>query len=193
MQPNKTGKLIYELRRQKGLTQKQLAEQLNVSDRTISKWERGIGYPDISLVLAVSELLEVDISSLLVGELPENDFIGGNMKKAKFFVCDNCGNITFCTGNSEVSCCGRKLEVRVAQKATPEEKLSVEPVEHQWFVHSDHPMEKTHYISFVALLTGEKAEIIKQYPEWDLQVRLPKQRGMLVWYCIKDGLFYQYV
>lgn len=193
MQPNKTGKLIYELRRQKGLTQKQLAEQLNVSDRTISKWERGIGYPDISLVLAVSELLEVDISSLLVGELPENDFIGGNMKKSKFFVCDSCGNITFCTGNSEVSCCGRKLEVRVAQKATPEEKLSVEPVEHQWFVHSDHPMEKMHYISFVALLTGEKAEIIKQYPEWDLQVRLPKQRGMLVWYCIKDGLFYQYV
>ncbi len=193
MQPNKTGKLIYELRRQKGLTQKQLAEQLNVSDRTISKWERGIGYPDISLVLAVSELLEVDISSLLVGELPENDFIGGNMKKAKFFVCDNCGNLTFCTGNSEVSCCGRKLEVRVAQKATPEEKLSVEPIEHQWFVHSDHPMEKTHYISFVALLTGEKAEIIKQYPEWNLQVRLPKQRGILVWYCIKDGLFYQYV
>ena len=193
MQPNKTGKLIYELRRQKGLTQKQLAEQLNVSDRTISKWERGIGYPDISLVLAVSELLEVDISSLLFGELPEKDFIGGNMKKAKFFVCDNCGNLTFCTGNSEVSCCGRKLEVRVAQKATPEEKLSVEPIEHQWFVHSDHPMEKTHYISFVALLTGEKAEIIKQYPEWNLQVRLPKQRGILVWYCIKDGLFYQYV
>ncbi len=193
MQPNKTGKLIYELRTQKGLTQKQLAEQLNVSDRTISKWERGIGYPDISLVLAVSELLEVDISSLLVGELPENDFIGGNMKKSKFFVCDNCGHITFCTGNSEVSCCGRKLEVRVAQKATPEEKLSVEPIEHQWFVHSDHPMEKTHYISFVALLTGEKAEIIKQYPEWDLQVRLPKQRGMLVWYCTKDGLFYQYI
>ncbi|MGL6228749.1 MAG: helix-turn-helix domain-containing protein, partial [Culicoidibacterales bacterium] len=164
----KTGKLIQELRKQKGWTQKHLAEQLSVSDRTISKWERGVGYPDISLVLAISEVLEVEISSLLAGELPINSFLGGNMKKTKFYICDNCGNITMCTGNSEISCCGRKLEVKVAKKATLEEKLQVEAVETQWFVHSDHPMKKDHYVSFVALLTGERAEIVKQYPEWNL-------------------------
>ena len=50
MDHNKVGKLILSLRKEKGLTQKELADAMNLSDRTVSKWERGLGCPDVSLV-----------------------------------------------------------------------------------------------------------------------------------------------
>ena len=79
-------------------------------------------------------------------------------------------------------------------KATDEEKLDVSLVEDEWFITSDHPMTKEHYISFIAFATGEQVQIIKQYPEWALQTRIPKRRhGMLLWYCTKHGLFYQLI
>lgn len=78
------------------------------------------------------------------------------------------------------------------QLADTNEKLMVEQIEDDWYITSNHPMTKDHYISFVAFATGDKIQIIKQYPEWNLQTRILKRRhGMLLWYCIKDGLFYQ--
>ena len=50
MDNRKVGELIFHLRKEKGLTQKQLADQMNISDRTISKWERGNGCPDVTLL-----------------------------------------------------------------------------------------------------------------------------------------------
>ena len=63
-----TGRLICEARKTKGLTQKQLAEQLNLSDRTISRWERGVGFPDISLLEPLSDALDIPVLDLLRGE-----------------------------------------------------------------------------------------------------------------------------
>lgn len=54
------------MHREKGLTQKQLAEQLGVSDRTVSKWERGAGFPDVSLLAPLSDALEVPVQCLLI-------------------------------------------------------------------------------------------------------------------------------
>lgn len=65
----RTGKLIAELRKQKGLTQQQLAERLNLSNKTISKWESGSGSPDISNLLVLAETLNVSVDELLKGEL----------------------------------------------------------------------------------------------------------------------------
>lgn len=50
MDAGKTGELIAQARKQKNMTQKQLAEALHISDRTVSKWERGAGFPDVSLL-----------------------------------------------------------------------------------------------------------------------------------------------
>ena len=100
--------------------------------------------------------------------------------------------ISICTGNSEVSCCGRKLEGLVPSKADDSKKLKLEAIENQWYITSDHPMTKDNYISFVALASSGKIQIIKQYPEWDLQLRLPnREHGMLIWYMLSDGLLYQ--
>ena len=63
-----TGKFISELRKQKGYTQKELAEKLAVTDKAISRWETGKGFPDTALLKPLSELLEVSVGELLAGE-----------------------------------------------------------------------------------------------------------------------------
>ena len=116
------------------------------------------------------------------------------MKKTKFYICPDCGNLLTSLTEASVSCCGKKLEGQSPKKAEPEEKLNVELIENDYFVTSDHPMTKEHYITFAALLTGDSLILRKQYPEWDLQARIPRiGRGMLVWACNQHGLFYQLV
>lgn len=66
-----TGKIINTKRKEKGLTQIQLAEQLNVSNRAVSKWENGDGFPDISLLPDIAGVLEITIDELLTGSKPE--------------------------------------------------------------------------------------------------------------------------
>ena len=203
MDYEKIGKVIYELRTERRLTQKELADELNISDKTVSKWERVAGCPDISLLRELAKYFCVDMEKVLGGSLAENDFVGGNMKKSKFYVCPICGNVTVCTGNAEISCCGRKLEAIEPRKingedVTEEEKkaasICVETVEDDWYITSAHPMRKDDYISFVAFLTGDQLHMYKAYPEWDLQIRIPKRgHGMLVWYSTQQGLFYQLI
>ena len=63
----KTGNLIRELRREKGITQKDLADQLHITDRAVSKWERGLCSPDIALLEPLSEILGVKITDIISG------------------------------------------------------------------------------------------------------------------------------
>ena len=70
----------------------------------------------------------------------------------------------------------------------------MEMVENDLFITSGHPMDKDHYITFAALLTGDSLILRRQYPEWGLQVRIPAiGHGRLLWYCSRHGLFYQLV
>lgn len=64
----KTGKFVASLRKEKGLTQVSLANCLGISDKTVSKWERGAGLPDVSLMLPLCEILEISVNELLTGE-----------------------------------------------------------------------------------------------------------------------------
>lgn len=64
----KFGKFLCELRKEKNLTQKQLAEQLFVSDKTVSKWERGASIPNVVLLIPIAEVLGVTVTELLKGE-----------------------------------------------------------------------------------------------------------------------------
>lgn len=194
MDNEKIGKLIYGLRKERNMTQLQLAEILHISDKTVSKWERGQGCPDISLLVDLSRVLGVDMEKLLSGRLEANEERGGNMKKLNFYVCPECGNVITAMTETGISCCGKKLQPLEAVKAHDEERLLVENIENDYYISSDHPMLKEHYISFVALLTGDTLTLKKQYPEWDLQVRIPgRTHGKLIWYCTEHGLFYQLV
>lgn len=190
----KTGALIRRLRLEQNLTQKQLAEQIGVSPKAVSKWENGLGCPDVSLLHDLSNTLGIQIEGLLDGGLAENSLVPGNMKKLNFFVCPTCGSITVTTGNIQSACCGKPLSPLSAQKAAEADKLTVEQVEDEWFITSSHPMTKDCYLSFLAFATGDNVQILKQYPEWELQARLPRRRhGTLYFYSTEKGLFYQYL
>ena len=190
----KTGLLIRDLRTKMGMTQKSLADLMNISDKTVSKWERGMGLPDVSLLVELSQIFGVNVDILLTGSMNVSDEKGVNMKNAKYYVCPECRNLVFATGDAEISCCGRKLTALEMKKAEPDEKLSVEIIENDWYITTSHPMTKEHYISFVAFATGEKIEMIKTYPEWDMNVRIQKRgHGKLVWYCTNHGIFYQLI
>lgn len=188
MDCKKTGELILTLRKSLGLTQRRLAEIMNISDKTVSKWERGLGCPDVSLLPELSAALNVNIQQLLCGTLSLNDAAEGNMNKSEFYVCPKCGSLTVCSGNAQVSCCGSPLKSLVPQK--DDSMLNISDSDGEWYITSEHEMTKDHYISFVAFLTGDDLRIVKLYPEWNMQVRLSSHRhGMLLWYCTKHGLF----
>ena len=64
----KTGQFIKAIRKEKDLTQREVAERLNISEKTVSKWETGNGLPEVSLMLPLCELLEISVNELLSGE-----------------------------------------------------------------------------------------------------------------------------
>jgi transcriptional regulator with XRE-family HTH domain len=71
----KIGKFISQMRKEKGLTQKQLGEELLISDKTVSKWETGKGMPEVSLMLPLCEKLGINVNELLTGErIPDEDY-----------------------------------------------------------------------------------------------------------------------
>ena len=73
MEQEKIGKFILQLRKEKGMTQKELAEKLGVTDRAISKWENGRGMPELSLMKALCDELGVSVNELLSGEKIERE------------------------------------------------------------------------------------------------------------------------
>ncbi len=188
----KTGKLIRELRIKRGLTQNQLGELINVSGKTVSKWECGCGCPDISLLESLSKETGAELKSLLSGEMHENSINGGNMKKNKFYVCPICGNIIMSCSEITAGCCGICLEECVAEKSIPEsESLHIERTDGMLYITSSHDMTKEHYITYSAFISDNTVTMQKHYPEWSFQMRLPaNSSGRLVWHCNVHGMFY---
>lgn len=192
MDCSKVGLIIQALRKGKGLTQRQLAEQLCVTDKAVSKWERGLGCPDLSILPQLTEILGVDLRSLLQGALEKEAVLGGNMKKVAFYVCPDCGNILTATGNAQISCCGIMLKPLEDVNSEGKHMLSVEESDGEWYVTCPHAMDKGHHISFVAFVTGDKLFMFKQYAEQDLQVRMRRYgKGKLYFYCNTHGLYSQ--
>lgn len=194
MDCSKVGDLIRVRRLNKGLTQKQLADAMNISAKTISKWECGLGCPDVSLLPELAALLEMNIEEILAGDLKMNELTNGNMKNTQFYVCPECKNIITSTGDTKLSCCGHKLIALERKKADESHKLQVETIEDEWYITTEHEMTKGHYIGFIAFVTGERVLMIKQYPEWGVHLRLPKfGHGYLYSYCTEHGLNYQMI
>ena len=68
MDENKIGQFILELRKEQKITQRDLAAQLHITDKAVSKWERGLSCPDISLLTSLADILGVTTSELLNGQ-----------------------------------------------------------------------------------------------------------------------------
>ena len=181
---------IRALRERKALTQKQLAEKLCISDKTISKWETGKGLPDISLLEDLARALGVSLTELMTGDLQTNENRSANLRRMGFYVCPVCGNVITAVGKGSFSCCGIPLPVQEAQPEDNAHTITVEPVEDEICVTIAHPMTKSHYISFIAWVSNDRAELVKLYPEQDITGRFKKRgHGTVYAYCNRDGLF----
>ena len=104
-----TGEIIRKLREEKKMTQAELAEKLSVSDKTVSKWENGRGYPDITLIEPIAQALGISMIELLSGSNIVNENRNANMLRTKWYVCPVCGNVVNATGEAVISCCGITL------------------------------------------------------------------------------------
>jgi DNA-binding XRE family transcriptional regulator len=181
------------------MTQKQVANRMNISDKTISKWERGLGCPDVSLLRDLSDLFEVNIEKILDGKLESNGNESGNLRRMKFFVCPICGNVICNTGNADISCCGRKISPLPAKPADEVHRATIEHSDGEYYITFQHEMSKTHYLSFVAYIANDRLLLIKLYPEQEASVILPntgsikllyKNSKKLYFFCSKHGLYY---
>lgn len=191
MDTNDIGALLARLRAERRMTQREVAERLCVRAQTVSKWERGKGCPDISLLPVLSQTFGVSLARLLEGDLAPHPKETGNMKRVKFYVCPECGNILTVAGGGELHCCGRKLEALKPQKADEAHTARVEAIEEDWYITFDHPMRKDHFFRFTAYVTMDRVLLVRLYPEQGGEVRIPQIRGggKLYFCCSEHGLF----
>ena len=185
-----TGAIIKQLREGKGMTQAQLAARLQVSDKAVSRWETAKGYPDITLIEPLAQALDISVMELLSGDWVTNANRAGNLLRSKWYVCPICGNILHSTGAAVVSCCGLTLPPLEAELPDGDHAITVEPVEDEYYVTVDHPMEKGHFLSFLAGVSDEGVQLVKLYPEGSGAARLKLRRMKWVYaYCNRHGLF----
>lgn len=185
----KIGKLIARLRKEKELTQKNIADALGIQSKTVSKWECGLGCPDLSVWPELSAILGIDIKQMMEGEITSNKPDSGNIDKIRFYVCPSCGNILVSTGSASIFCCGRQLEFILPTDSTIAPKITVEEIDTDIFVNFDHPMNKDHYLSFAAYVKSDRVILSRLYPEQSPICRFPvTSGGKLYVYCIKHGL-----
>ena len=185
-----TGAIIKKLREERKLTQSEIAEKLSVSDKTVSKWETGKGYPDITLIEPLAKALNISVIELMNGEDIKNSNRSFNMKKMNFYVCPICGNVMTGTGEAVISCCGVTLPPLTAEVPDKNHEITLETVEDEYFISVSHEMSKSHFISFIGAVTDTGFQIIKLYPEGMAEARIKINRThKIVYYCNRHGLF----
>ena len=185
-----TGNTIKTLREKNNMTQLQLAGKLGVSDKTISKWETGKGYPDITLLEPIAEVFQVSVTELISGNTVQNANVSSNMLRSRFYVCPVCGNVIHGMGDAVISCHGITLSALEAEPADEHHQVSVENVEDEYYVTVDHPMTKDHYISFIAAVASDSIQMVKMYPEWNAEARFKRSCvKKIFFYCNRDGLY----
>ncbi len=179
MNAEKTGSLIRSLRIKKGLTQKELAHMICVTDKAVCKWEKGRGCPNITLISQLSKVLEVDIQSILQGYLDKNKKIGENMNHLKFYKCPTCGNLVTSIKSVELSCCGNKLSPVSAQtRSEPEYQPVIQEFDGQYSIKFNHPMTKSDYISQVIVVRYDQIMTVNLYAESEAIITIPQVRGI---------------
>ena len=185
-----TGAVIKELREKNKMTQLQLSEKLGVSDKTVSKWETGKGYPDITLLEPIAEAFRISVTELISGNTIHNENVSSNMLRSKFYVCPVCGNVIHSMGEAAIHCHGIQLMPLGTEPTDEHHMIFIERIEDEYYVSIDHSMTKDHYISFIAAASSDGIQMVKLYPEQSAEVRL-KIKGVkkIFFYCNRDGLF----
>lgn len=184
------GNIIKELRIKNNMTQKDLASELGVSDKTISKWETQKGLPDIGMIEDLAKALKVSITELFTGNVISNENLSANMRKVSFYVCPVCGNVISAIGEGNYSCHGILLPKAEVEELDEAHAIHIEEIDGEYYVTMQHDMTKKHSVSFFAYVTSNVFQMIKLYPEQMAESRFMKRgHGIVYGYCNRHGLF----
>ncbi|MDO4493175.1 MAG: helix-turn-helix domain-containing protein [Clostridia bacterium] len=185
-----TGAMIKKLREERKMTQPELAAKLFVSEKTVSKWETGRGYPDIRTLEPLAAALGVSLVELMSGEDITNKNKHFNMLRTAVYICPVCGNILFGTGEAVICCCGVNLIPETPEQPDEAHALNVEYCDGEYYVTVDHEMTKEHSVSFIAALTDTGWMLVKQYPEGNAEAHFPLSgTRKFLWACNRHGMF----
>lgn len=184
------GSTIRELRERAAITQADLAKRLGVSDKAVSKWETGRGYPDITLLEPIAHALGISAAELLAGNAVTNTNVSANMLRSQLYVCPICGNVVFSVGNAHVSCHGITLPPLEAEPIDDEHRLAMSMVEGELYVQSEHAMRKAHHLTFLAAVSPDRVQLHRLYPEGAAEARFNRAGVRYVYFhCNRDGLY----
>lgn len=184
-----TGSIIKKIREEKKKTQLELANELMISEKTISKWETGKGLPDISMIEPLAKALNVSIIELFNGIQIKNSNKCANIKKIKFYVCPMCGNVIQSLGEGVYNCCGINLPELEAEETND---VIIEKIENELFISIENEMSKENYISFICMVGLSKVQFVKLYPEQACETRFGYEKhGIIYYYSNRNGLFSQ--
>lgn len=182
-----TGEIIKELREKNNLTQSALADMINVSPKTISKWENKRGLPDISLLEPLSKALNISLVELFNGKPIINNNKSANILKTKFYVCPICGNVNISIGEGIHYCCGTEL---ICEEFSESNELNISHIENDLYITIPSIMTKDDYISFVVYITTSKIQFVKLYPESKCEAYFEYLgSGLIYYYNNRNGLF----
>lgn len=185
-----TGATIKDLRERCGMTQAQLACKLSVSDKAVSKWETGAGYPDITLLEPIAAALRTSVAELLSGASVQNGNVSANMLRSRLYVCPICGNSFHAMGEAHISCHGITLPPLRPEPVDASHEVRATCTGDELFVQVDHPMDKGHHIVFMAAMSPDCAQIARLYPEGPAEAHF-RRSGVrdLYLFCNRDALF----
>ena len=185
----KIGRLIARLRKEKGLTQQDIADALGITNKTVSKWECGLGCPDVGLWPELSVILGAEVTQLMEGGITPNKPDSGNIERVHFYVCPTCHNVLVSTGSASIHCCGRKLEPLKVIEEQESPKIEVETVDVDYYITIGHEMTREHHLLFAAYIKSDRVFLTRLYPEQEAAVRVPNLGGgKLYLYCTRHGL-----
>ena len=184
-----TAAMIKRLREERKMTQGELARIVDVSDKAVSRWECGRGYPDITLLEPLSAALGVSVAELVAGSDVHNSNRSGNALRSRFYVCPICGNALVAMGEAHISCCGITLPPLEADEATGDHAINVELVEDELYVSLAHPQNKGHYVTFLAAVSPDRVQLVRLYPEGVAAARFRRAGVRDIYaYCNRHGL-----
>ncbi len=185
-----TGAIIRQLREQKHLTQENLASQLHVSSKAVSKWETGQGLPDISLLEPLAKALDISMIELFAGQNIVNKNRSSNLLRSVCYVCPVCGNGILALGQAVVSCCGITLPPLLSEDTDEEHPISIGISDGEYYVSIDHPMSKDHYISCIFAISDNGLQYVQLYPEGCAEARFRISGVRWIYaYCNRHGMF----
>lgn len=188
MNAEKTGKIIYEARIKKGMTQKELADAIAVTDKAVCKWEKGHGCPDITLLSQLSRVLEIDIQSILRGVQVKDNAAAGNLKRLKVYRCPSCGNLVVSEKEIELSCCGnRMLALKARRTDDPKYLPAISEFDGRYLVNFNHPMTKDDYIANFITVQYDRFTVTNLFAEMEASVTLSQIGGLQMFVVTSKG------